>query len=516
MSFVLEKMFRNLECALQPHSVSETNPCAGRQPGCSVRAIIASWRTTMSILKTMRSLTRITIAVILAAGLFTVANAQQSPYVTGSTVTGHVFCADTNAPARFAKVQLKPTEGDHGGEDFMKSLTENIEKIAAKNGETSPVKPPAEDKKQAVDVATKGMTQALDMMNASTVGLDGEFQFAGVKPGTYYIHVLYPGYIDSYSQFSDADFTSTDPAVRARIAQVPTVIVTGTDSAQATVRIERGAAISGRILYDDGSPASGWLLSTIKPGSLDSAADAASVTMNQALAMSGAVQLAKTDDLGHFRITGLAAGDYALRATLIATSIGITAANIGDGGSGINLAVYTGNTFDRATAKAISVSAGEEYTGADIIIPDRSLHNITGHVYAKSDSHTLNVGQVILTSKSNPGLHLMAVIRDDGSFHFEYLPGGITYTVNVEDAADGKNSPDATPGFMGIHFPHPEILHKYGTDSTDVALGEANIDSVRLTVAQTDWKPSATKPGATVEPGDLLKGIIEACSNGKP
>jgi hypothetical protein len=110
----------------------------------------------------------------------------------------------------------------------------------------------------------------------------------------------------------------------------------------------------------------------------------------------------------------------------------------------------------------------------------------------------------------------MAAIRDDGSFHFEYLPGSMTYTVKVEDAADGKNSSDATPGFMGIHLPNPEILRKYGTDSTDVPLGDSNIDSVRLTVAQTDWKPSATKPGATVDPGDLLKGIIQAGSNGKP
>jgi hypothetical protein len=204
-----------------------------------------------------------------------------------------------------------------------------------------------------------------------------------------------------------------------------------------------------------------------------------------------------------------------LRATLIATSIGITTANIGDGGGGINLTVYAGNTFDRATAKAITMSAGEEYTGADITIPDRSLHNITGHVYAKSDSHALNVGQVTLTCRSNPGRHLIAAIRDDGSFHFEYLPGGITYTVKVEDAADGKSSPDATPSFMGIHLPNPEILRKYGTDSTDVPLGDFNIDSVRLTVAQTDWKPSATKSGATVDPADLLNGIVEAGSNGK-
>lgn len=35
----------------------------------------------------------------LAASISVAASAQQSPYVVGSTVTGHVYCADTNAPA---------------------------------------------------------------------------------------------------------------------------------------------------------------------------------------------------------------------------------------------------------------------------------------------------------------------------------------------------------------------------------------------------------------------------------
>jgi hypothetical protein len=478
---------------------------------------------SMTILKIKWSATQVLMLLILAACISITAHAQQTPYVVGSTVTGHVFCADTNAPARFAKVLLKPTEGDHSGEEFMKRLTDNLAKMAAKNDDTTQVKAPAEpakplsdDKKQALATAAKGMNQALDMMNASTVGLNGEFKFAGVKPDTYYVHALYAGYIDPLDQFSDEDFASTDPAIRARIAQIPTVTVTGADSAHAELRLERGAAISGRILFDDASPAAGWTLSAIKPGTPDSAADAASATMNQALAMSGAVQLAKSDDLGHFRITGLVAGSYALRATLAAPSIGITANNVGDGGSGIRLVVYTGNTFSRADAKSVTVGTGEELSGADITVPAHALHNITGHVYAKSDAHTLNVGQVILTSKSNPALQLMAAVRDDGSFHFEYLPGGVNYTLNVEDAADGKNTPPTTSGFMGINIPSTEILRKYGTDSIDVQLGDSDIDSVRLTVAQTDWKPPVKKPGAPdANLGDLLNGIINAGSTDK-
>jgi hypothetical protein len=469
----------------------------------------------MTVSQSKRSQTILGLALFLAINLPAILVAQQTPYVVGSTVTGRVFCADSNAPARFAKVLLKSTQGDHSGEEFMKRFTDNLQKIAAKNTDNSSSKtdaPIPADKQKALDAGAKGMTLALDMMNATTVGLDGGFSFSGVKPGTYYVHVLFGGYIDQYAQFTDEDFSSTDPAVRARLAQIPTVTVSGTDSAHAEVRLERGAAISGRILYDDGSPAAGWALSVVKPGSSASVADSANAAMSQALAMSGAAQLSKTDDLGRYRIAGLAPGNYAILASLTAPSPGINATNIGDGGTGINLAVYSGSTFSRSDAKALFVAAGEENTGGDITIPSHALHNISGHVYAKSDAHTLNVGEVKLTSKTNAALQMTAAIRDDGSFHFEYLPSGITYTLNVDSAADGKNGPPSA-GFMGMNLPSPEILRKYGTDSADVSLGDADVDSVRLTVAQTDWKPPVKKPGAPdVNPAELLNGIFGAAA----
>jgi len=219
--------------------------------------------------------------------------------------------------------------------------------------------------------------------------------------------------------------------------------------------------------------------------------------------------LFKTDDLGHYRISGLVPGEYALRASLVATATGISASNLGDGGSGINLVVYSGDTFSRAKAKPVTLGAGDEHTGVDITIPAHSLHNITGHVYAKADSHTLNMGGVTLTSKDNPALHLKAAIRDDGSFHFEYLPGGVTYTLAVDDAADGKTDTSSPANFMGISIPKQEILHKYGTDTTDVLLSDGDIDSVRLTVVQTNWTPPAKKAGAPdINPADLLNGLF--------
>jgi hypothetical protein len=450
-------------------------------------------------------------ASILLPSLFLLAlrlPAQQTPYVVGSTVSGHIVCADPNAPARFAKVLLKSTLPSHSGEDLMKSITDSMTKATDKAGE--PAKPQTDEQKKALAAAYKGMDQVTDMLNSSTVGIDGAYSFAGVKPGTYFVHAIFPGYIDAYSQFTDEDFASTDPAVRARIAKLPTVTVTGTDSAHADLRLERGAAISGRILYDDGSPAVGWTLAVIKPRSADDSAEAAAAAMAPALAMMGAGQPAKTDDRGRYRISGLAPGEYALRASLTATGVGISAANMGDGGSGISLAVYTGDTFSRADAKVVKVTAGDELSGTDITVPARKLHNIIGHVVSSSDGHTLNVGLVNLTVKDNPAVHLNAAIRDDGSFHFECLPGNISYTLTVADAADGRNDGPAS-SIMGISMPNPEILRKYGTDTTTVLLMDADVDSITFHVAPTDWTPSAKKPKPiNVNPGDLVKGILGA------
>jgi hypothetical protein len=230
----------------------------------------------------------------------------------------------------------------------------------------------------------------------------------------------------------------------------------------------------------------------------------------------GLNQPAKTDDRGRFRIAGLAPGEYALRASLTAPGTGISAANMGDGGSGISLAVYTGDTFTRADAKPLTLAAGDELTGADITVPSRKLHNITGHVLSKDDGHTLNVGQVALTVKDNPALHLMAAIRDDGSFHFEDLTPNIPYTLTVADAADGRN--DGPPSnIMGISMPNPEILHKYGTDTTTVLLADTDVDSVTFHVAQTDWKPPIKKPKPlNLAPGDLVKGLLGGDSDDDP
>ena len=451
----------------------------------------------------MRSFCPTFVASLLLC-LASVGSAQTNNYVTGGTITGHIYCADTNAPARFARVMLKSTSGATLGDSFLKNLQKNM----AKSGDPEATKPMTEQQKRQMAAVTRGLNQAADLMNSSTVALDGSFTLNNVKPGTYYVHAIYAGYIDPVASISDEDFSSDDPAVRARIAQLPTVTIQGTESARIDLRLDRGAAISGRILYPDGTPAPGWLMSVVTPKSPEDPGEAAAAVMKQVMTASSPLPGLKTDDRGNFRISGLTPGDYAIRASLLATPVGVSAANIADGGSGINLAVYSGDTFSRADAKAFHLNTSDEQSGIVINIPANKLHTISGHVLSNADGHAINGGNVTLASKDNAAITGTAAIRDDGSFHFEYLPPG-SYTVTVASAEDVRHKP-AKPAFMGMNLPNDETLKKYGVAKTDVLLADSDVDNIHLSVAPTKWAPSdekaAAAPKVNVNLGDLLSG----------
>src|ERR1700751_1201789 len=98
------------------------------------------------------------------------------------SVVGQVYCADTNAPARFANVVLEPESVIRGsGVDW-----------------------PPRDTAQ---------TDRGDTTTAISAALDGSFRFEGVKPGRYYLIASLPGYIYPLSQFGQDDLERPTPEV---------------------------------------------------------------------------------------------------------------------------------------------------------------------------------------------------------------------------------------------------------------------------------------------------------------
>ena len=445
------------------------------------------------------------IAFLLSPSAFAqevLRDAKDAPPAPGGTVSGRVVFADSNGPARFAKVFLKPAKASASDDDLFSALNG----ANAKDGKKLSPEDAAQMKQMQAATA-KFMSALGDQLLATTIAADGTYLFTNVKAGSYYVHAQAPGYIDPLAQFSDEDLASTDAAMRQKIAAAtPAITVNGTEQAHADLRLERGGSISGRVLYDDGTPAVGWVVRTVHDAGPP--ADGGSLGMGIDLAdldLKHITETSTTDDTGHFRIAGLPAGEYVLEARLTTAALGHSAFNpiasntsnpFGGGAAmagimGLKLTVYSGNAVRRADAVKVSVGKGDERAGYDLAVPLHNMHSIGGVVRAKADAHPVNSGTVELTAQTADGkpdatLHLTAGVQGDGSFHFDYVPGPATYVLKVSHAADVTTT--GTKKMLGSTIADQKTMHAYGPASTSVILGDTDIPDVKLDLPEA---PSA-------------------------
>lgn len=212
----------------------------------------------------MMGLRRHLAPLLWTVALGTVSFVVHAQNTDSGTVTGHVFCADTQKPARFASIRLQPVDGQAGR--------------GGRGG-------------------------------FATTGSDGSFRITGVPPGDYYADVTMPGYIQPLRALmrDPQDLSTTD---RDRLtAQLTRVNVANNQSATAQVTIYRGATVSGMITFDDGAPAPGI-------GVQAYALSQGSTTGGQG---NGPLQsfaaFAQSDDRGQYRLTGLSDGTYVIFAS---------------------------------------------------------------------------------------------------------------------------------------------------------------------------------------------------------
>ena len=143
---------------------------------------------------------------------------------------------------------------------------------------------------------------------------------SNVAPGDYYVFASVPGYVQPINQVQEAQEAGAD--LSKPLAGIPIVHVTAERSAAADVTVSRGAAVSGKVLWDDGSPAPRVIVTVEASG-----ADGASKTppkplppqfamLSLAGGMGGGGVVSIADDLGQYRIAGLAPGSYIVKATL--------------------------------------------------------------------------------------------------------------------------------------------------------------------------------------------------------
>jgi 5-hydroxyisourate hydrolase-like protein (transthyretin family) len=385
------------------------------------------------------------------------------PEPTG-IITGHVLCADTQRPARLAEVKL------------VRVPTKDDAKIDPKKTSFS-------------DSAPAG--------DAVETSLDGSYTLRNVKPGQYYVVVDKEGYLLPLAAFSLKDLADPDVETKARIANaIHIVTVLPNQTASEDVTLERGASVSGTVLYDDGSPASGIGISILakdKDGKW---------TPIKAFRYRSNYGFLSTDDNGHYRLAGLPPGEYATQANLALsdheTSIGPMPGNpsatvqMNFTKTRFSLPLYSGDVLHKPDAKAYTLGTGEARAGEDLVFPLAKLHKVGGQLLAR-DGHALNAGKIeLLYPDDNSKMTEADVQYDDSAFHLEFVPEG-DFLLKVSDAKDVTKSQIENPaGYTPRFHEETKTLKTYGSTQQPLSV-KGDMSGVIAMVPEASSKnPSPT------------------------
>jgi hypothetical protein len=352
----------------------------------------------------------------------------KKPDPTKGVVTGIVLCADTGKPARFANVALSAA-------------------------------PKADEKNEQGD--------PLPATESTTTDLEGRFRIEAVEPGRYFAFATLDGYLDpslgldrdklkSMSNDKEQHQYSIDEW-KDHLTEVTIAVHRVSD---VSIQIERGAEIDGTVTFDDGSPAIGMRFQLFRKSEKNGWSG-----VGFPLFDSWSLR-AVTDSHGHFSITNLLAGEYAVCTLLPAEA------------EEASPRVCLGNTLRRKDAGTVKVKAGEIAAGVDIIIPLSGLHTVAGVVTALADGHPVGQGKARLLYADDREQARESAIAEDGSFSFEYVPEG-KFIVQVAEAADGG---EVAPGENKRHYADKEL--------PVTVLGD--VDDVAITLA--DKEKPGTKP----------------------
>jgi hypothetical protein len=293
-----------------------------------------------------------------------------------------------------------------------------------------------------------------------------------------------------------------NPAAVARMTQapisgVPMTHVEVNGSANVTVSMERGAVVSGRVTYDDGSPLPGVSV-RLRPVASGGSGGAQVGIFNGMIGVPGFVMgfggdmgSGQTDDRGVFRISGVPPGKYNVMTTMATQMTGSGQAR-GGGLTGIPpmLSVYAPASMHKTDARVVEIRGGETLDGADITVALNGLRTVKGSVEAKADGHMLNSGIVSLADAADSSLSRTAGIEADGTFRLEYLPPG-TYTLTVmgQDRSQDNGGRDRGRGGNG-----PTKRYERGTATVTVGDHDVTVDTVQLDEMKSSTTASTMGP----------------------
>ncbi|HKN17074.1 MAG TPA: carboxypeptidase-like regulatory domain-containing protein [Candidatus Sulfotelmatobacter sp.] len=250
-------------------------------------------------------------------------------------------------------------------------------------------------------------------------GADGSFRIENIVPGRYRLFVERTGY-------QEIDKHRRRPGGRVL------TMTAGQEMKDVVIRLQAAAVVEGRVTDEDGDPMPEAQVAVMRQ------------TFVAGRSHWEAVGAERTNDLGEYRIAGLAAGSYFVSATpppdfrsLIETtsSAAATAHNSAatdkPAPSAYQTTYYPG-TRDRGQAAPIQLHAGDDFPVSFSLTPSPSL-TIRGSVVNLPPGAT---AAIMLQSKDFNLVLNGAEMRKDGSFEIRDIsPGAYTILATVDNVA---------------------------------------------------------------------------------
>ena len=254
--------------------------------------------------------------------------------------------------------------------------------------------------------------------HTALTGPDGSFHIENISPGRYRLFVERTGFqvIDNH---------------RGRSVGRVLTLVAGQELKDVAIRLQAAAIVEGRVSDEDGDPMAGAQVAVMRQ---------TFVSGRKRWEQAGAD---RTNDLGEYRISGLAAGNYFISVTpppdfrsLIETS---SATSSGSRAPAADLpartsyqTTYYPGTRDRGQAEAIQLHGGDDFPANFALTPGPSL-TIRGSVT------NLPPGATAAITLQSEDFSLMlngAEVHKDGTFEIrDVSPGSYSILASVENAA---------------------------------------------------------------------------------
>ncbi|MBK9167042.1 MAG: carboxypeptidase regulatory-like domain-containing protein [Bryobacterales bacterium] len=248
----------------------------------------------------------------------------------------------------------------------------------------------------------------------AATGDDGVYVIKDLEPGTYQVFAHRQGYVRQ-------PYGSRKPGVfpGGRLELKP-----GHQATEIDIRVTPHGVISGRVTDQDGEPVANARVMPMRMATTQGV---------KRLMPSGN---AMTNDLGEYRIFGIAPGSYRVRASPMPGMMGFGGAAPASDSDEMNVSTFYPSSLDAAGAVSLSLTPGAELTNVDIRMERRKTVRVRGRI----TNPPARQGRMMVAMFPDDPMESMdrffASVDARGRFEVKGLQPGV-YRLNAQTAQGG-------------------------------------------------------------------------------